>query len=69
LIFKIKQQKDLDIIPNGIIHSLKYYLRFIDDFQVFIDCYTQSLISDAQKSTEIKDFHLSAWQEILRGLE
>ncbi len=65
-ILKIKQDFDIDVIANGIIPSLKYYLRFIDDYKAFIKSYTKNLIVDAKKSTEIKDFHLTTWQEILK---
>jgi len=65
-ILKIKQDTDIDVIANGIIPSLKYYLRFIDDYKAFIKSYTKNLIADAKNSTEIKDFHLTTWQEILK---
>jgi DNA (cytosine-5)-methyltransferase 1 len=59
------QQINLDIIANGIITTLKYYLRFVDDYGEFIRVYTQNLIKDAKNSTEVKSFHLERWNEIL----
>ncbi len=64
-ILQIKQQINLDIIANGIISTLKYYLRFIDDYSEFIKIYTKNLIADAKTSTEVKSFHLEEWNEIL----
>lgn len=64
-VLKIQQDSGLKIIANGIIDSLKYYLRFIDNYQDYLKTYTESLIADAQTSTEIKDFHLTEWQLIL----
>jgi len=65
-IAELKKTQGIDIIANGIITTLKYYLRFIDNYQEFIDVYTQNLIKDAKSSTEIKNFHLEKWKEILK---
>lgn len=65
-ILQIKQQTNLDIIANGILTTLKYYLRFIDDCGEFIRSYTKNLITDAKNSTEVKSFHLERWNEILK---
>jgi DNA (cytosine-5)-methyltransferase 1 len=64
-ILKIKKERNLDIIANGIFTSLKYYLRFIEDYNEFIQIYTKNLVDDSRKSTEIKDFHLTKWRSIL----
>lgn len=64
-ILKIKKDKNIEIIVNGIIYTLKYYLRFITDYKHFIHVYTTNLIIDAKNSTEIQDFHIIKWKEIL----
>jgi len=64
-ILKIKKDTDLEIIANGIFTSLKYYLRFIDDYKEFIKTYTQNLVEDSKNSTEIKETHITAWKQIL----
>jgi len=66
LILKIKKESNLEIIPNGIMYSLKYYLRFIDNYHEFLKTYTNELIVDAKNSTEIKDFHITEWQRIIQ---
>jgi len=66
LILKIKKERNLEIIANGIIYSLKYYLRFVEDYHDFLRIYTDELIKDAENSTEVKDFHLKSWQQILK---
>ena len=66
-IIKIKRQKGIDIIANGIISTLKYYLRFIDDYNLFIKIYTKNLINDAKNSTEVKTFHIQRWNKILEN--
>jgi len=65
-ILKIKKDSGLEIIANGIYYSLKYYLRFINDYKDFIHTYTENLIADAKNSTEIKKFHITEWQKILK---
>ncbi|MCL1946637.1 MAG: DNA methyltransferase [Chitinivibrionia bacterium] len=64
-ILKIKQDMSLEIIANGIFTSLKYYLRFIEDYIEFIQSYTCNLVEDSKNSTEIKDFHITEWKKIL----
>jgi DNA (cytosine-5)-methyltransferase 1 len=64
-ILKIKKDTDLEIIANGIFTSLKYYLRFIDDYKEFVKTYTHNLIDDSKNSTEIKELHILEWQKIL----
>jgi len=64
-ILKIQKDTDLYIIANGIFTSLKYYLRFIDDYKEFIKTYTQNLVEDSKNSTEIKESHITAWKRIL----
>ena len=66
LIFNIKRESGLEIIANGIVNTLKYYLRFIEDYHEFIKTYTEELVKDARNSTEVKDFHIQAWEKILQ---
>jgi DNA (cytosine-5)-methyltransferase 1 len=66
LILKIKKESGLEIIANGIVNTLKYYLRFIEDYHEFIHTYTEELVKDARNSTEVKDSHIQAWQIILQ---
>jgi len=47
-------------------YSLKYYLRFVEDYHEFITTYTLELVADAKRSTEVKDFHVANWLEILK---
>jgi DNA (cytosine-5)-methyltransferase 1 len=63
-ILNLKSETGIDIIANGIIPTLKYYLRFIDKYEDFLNCYTKNLIADAENSTEVKRFHLQTWNNI-----
>ncbi len=60
----VNTKRNIDIIANGIITTLKYYLRFIDNYNLFLNIYTKNLINDARRSTEIKSFHIERWIEI-----
>lgn len=65
-ILNIQREYGLEIIPNGIYNSIKYYLRFIENYNDFIKSYTNNLIEDSKNSTEIKDFHITNWEKILK---
>ena len=60
----VNTKRNIDIIANGIITTLKYYLRFFDNYNLFLDIYTKNLINDARRSTEIKSFHIERWIDI-----
>lgn len=59
---KIKNEHGCQVIVNGVLPSIKYYLRLIDDIDVFVDNYSKLLESD----NEIKKVHKECWNEILR---
>ena len=65
LVLKIKKETKMDIIPNGIMTSLKYYLRFIDNYNDFLKLYTINLVEDSKISSEINSEHINLWREIL----
>lgn len=66
LTLKIKHQTNLEIIANGIMPSLKYYLRFVEDYQDFLTRYAQNLVDDARTSTEVTVDHLERWNAIIK---
>jgi DNA (cytosine-5)-methyltransferase 1 len=65
LVRKIKAVANVDLIPNGIIPSLKYYLRLIPDLKEFIEKYTKNLSDDFKMSSDVKIEHISAWKIII----
>jgi DNA (cytosine-5)-methyltransferase 1 len=69
LINRMQKDTNMDIITNGIITTLKYYLRSLDDYDTFIKNYTKNLIVDSNNSTEIKSFHIEKWMDILKKNE
>ena len=64
-VLKIQNDSALAIIANGILMTIKYYLRFIENHKAYLDAYTIALIEDAKNSTEVKEYHISAWKDIL----
>ncbi|MDR0485335.1 MAG: DNA methyltransferase [Elusimicrobiota bacterium] len=67
-VLNIKKENGIDIIANGILTTIKYYLRFIDNYECFLKIYTDNLIKDAKMSTEIKSFHIEEWNKIQKDI-
>jgi hypothetical protein len=49
---------------NGVIPSLKYYLRLVSVPESFVDSYTQLLAEDFRRGGGIKREHLQVWSDI-----
>ena len=62
---EIKNEHGCEVIVNGLIPSLKYYLRLLKDPGRFIDNYTKNLEAEFSKTTEIKEVHLKKWKKII----
>ncbi len=61
---KIKNTHGCQVIVNGIMPTIKYYLRLLDDPYEFIECYVNLLEAD----TSIKFEHKKRWNELIGGL-
>jgi DNA (cytosine-5)-methyltransferase 1 len=61
---KYKKVHSCQIIVNGVIPSLKYYMRLISNPQDIISEYTKWLEFEYQRASGIKREHLRFWQEI-----
>lgn len=62
---KVKHQHGCQIIVNGVIPTLKYYLRLISKLDNFINAYCQLI----QDDLELKSVHKQKWIELLKDLE
>lgn len=58
LVKQIRDEHGCEVIVNGIIPSLKYYLRMLKDPGDFLSRYTNNLKSELSKSSEIKNEHV-----------
>jgi len=65
---KYKKLHSCQIIVNGVIPSLKYYLRLISNPHEIIDEYTKWLELDYQHASGVKREHLRFWQEIRQSM-
>lgn len=68
LTYELRSHHGREIIVNGIIPSLKYYLRLLNDPVMFLDCYGGNLQADFDASTDIKRVHLQYWNELLASV-
>ena len=66
LLREIRESHGCEVIANGIIPSLKYYLRLLQNPLELIKRYTTNLKLEFSKSTEIKKEHIKAWDDIMR---
>jgi len=68
VIEEIRTKHGCEVIVNGLIPSLKYYLRLLKTPSKFIDNYTKNLEEEFSKTTEIKREHIIKWKDVLRLL-
>ena len=69
LVLEVKLQHGCEIIVNGVMNSIKYYLRLAQDPQEFIKVYTNNLKKDFENNTDIKQIHIDSWNKILTKLQ
>jgi len=60
----VKNKHGCQIVINGVIPSLKYYMRLITDLQEFFSKYSSLVEND----TELKSIHKSKLNELVKGL-
>ena len=68
LVRQIHRQHGCEVIVNGILPSLKYYLRLLSNPKLFLNRYSRNLQLDFKHSTDIKEVHLRYWSELLDSL-
>ena len=67
LVSQIHRQHGCEVIVNGILPSLKYYLRLLSNPKHFLDCYSKNLQLDFNQNTDIKEAHLDYWNKLLNS--
>ena len=65
LVSEIHKQHGCEVIVNGILPSLKYYLRLLRSPQLFLEVYSRNLQLDFKQKAEIKETHLQYWKTLL----
>lgn len=56
------------VVVNGVLPSLKYYLRLVNSPAKMIVLYTQTLEAEYRRGGAIKRLHLETWQAICRDV-
>ena len=64
---EIHKQHGCEVIVNGILPSLKYYLRLLSSPQLFLEVYSRNLQLDFKQKAEIKETHLRYWETLLNS--
>jgi len=66
LVIDIRNNHGCEVVVNGLIPSLKYYLRLINNLKEFIARYSKNIKKEASISTVIKIEHIEKWNEIIK---
>jgi len=66
LVSKIKRDHGCEVIVNGLIKSLKYYLRLLPKPSLVLERYTRNLQQEFENTTVVKKVHVEKWSEIIQ---
>ncbi len=64
IIEEVKQEHGCQIIVNGVLGTLKYYMRLIDNLEDFYRLYSDLISTDS----ELKAIHKQKWNELTKEL-
>ncbi len=64
VIGRVKEEHGCQIVINGVLPTLKYYLRLVSDLEVFIYSYSRLI----HKDSELKFCHKEKWNELISRL-
>ncbi|CAA6801131.1 MAG: Modification methylase DsaV (EC [uncultured Sulfurovum sp.] len=64
IIEEVKNTHGCQIVVNGVLSTLKYYMRLISDLEKFITIYSNLI----EKDTELKTIHKEKWNEFVLEL-
>jgi len=64
IIEEVKKEHGCQIIVNGVLDTLKYYMRLIDDLEEFYKLYSNLISTDS----ELKTIHKQKWNELTKEL-
>lgn len=69
LIETIRNEDGCEVIVNGLIPSISYYLRLLREPNSFIEEYKENLVKEIEESSEIKIGHIEKWIELIGDAE
>ncbi len=64
LVCEIKTKHGCQVIINGLLNTLKYYLRLLDNLEDFIEQYSNEIETDSELQIE----HKKKWNELLQKI-
>lgn len=65
VITRVKEKHGCQIVINGIVPTIKYYLRLLSDLELFINSYSILI----QEDLELKPCHKEKWKEMIQRLQ
>jgi DNA (cytosine-5)-methyltransferase 1 len=65
IIKNVKEKHGCQIVINGVLPTLQYYLRLISSLEVFVNHYSKLI----QQDTELKSCHKEKWNHLLVELQ
>lgn len=69
LVSQIRRQHGCEVIVNGVLPTIQYYLRRGKRTEAFLEAYTNAVQEDFAANTDLKETHLRRWNEILTELD
>ena len=68
LVSQIRREHGCEVIVNGVLPTIQYYLRRGKRTAAFLETYTTAMQEDFAANTDLKETHLRRWNEILAKL-
>jgi len=65
IISQIRRRHGCEIIVNGVLPTIQYYLRRGKRTAAFLEAYTNAVQEDFAANTDLKETHLRRWNELL----
>lgn len=64
----IRKKHGCEVIINGVIPTIKYYLRLIDSSREFVENYSRNLQSFYGTTSHIERDHVESWDSLSKGI-
>jgi len=65
---KIMKEYGCEVIVNGVISTINYYLRLMQNPSKFLEVYTRTLYDEFESRSEVTEEHIKDWQKRLRTI-
>lgn len=61
---QVRKHHGCEIIVNGVMPSLKYYMRLLGNPAKLLQRYEENLFTDYEVNTDVKQIHIEKWIEL-----